>query len=149
MNTFPKAFEDFKWSTLQLLQSSWENANINVNINQFFKIEKTIKEALMNFKTAVEIYHRTPRKTELYEVSLTDVSGEIQFLPYQAEIIQQMMLDAKILIKDIEDKTTEGLSDEALEAFIRGSIGAWKEHSGMVVLNQMIEKRGNPLELFP
>ena len=149
MNTFPKAFEDFAWSTLQLLQTSWENANINVNINTFFKIEKAIKEALTNFKTAVEIYHRTPRKTEPYEVSLTDVSGEIRFLPYQAEIIQQMMLDAKILIKDIEDKTAEGLSDEALEAFIRGSIGAWREHAGMVVLNQMIEKRGNPLELFP
>ena len=149
MNTFPRVFEDLTWTTLQLLQTSWENANINIDINQFFKLEKTIKEALWNFKTAVEIYHRTPRKTELYEVSLTDVSGEIRFLPYQSEIIQQMMLDAKILIADIEVKTSEGLSDEALEAFVRGSIGAWKEHSGMVVLNQMIEKRGNPLELFP
>ena len=149
MNTFPRAFEDFTWTTLQLLQTSWETANINIDINQFFKLEKTIKEALVNFRTAVEVYHRTPRKTEPYEVSLTDVSGEIRFLPYQSEIFQQMMLDAKILISDIEVKTGEGLSDEALEAFVRGSIGAWKEHAGMVVLNNMIEKRGNPLELFP
>ena len=149
MNTFPRSFEDFTWVTLQMLQTSWETANIDLKIGQFLKIEKAVKEALQNFKTAVEIYQRTPRKTETHEVSLTDVSGAVRFLPYQSDITQQMMLDAKILIRDIETKSQEGFSEEALESFVRGSIGAWKEHAGMVVLNQIIEKRGNPLELFP
>ena len=149
MNTFPRTFDDFSWATLQMLQTSWETANIDINIGQFLKLEKTFKEALQNFKTAVEIYQRTPRKLEPHEVSLTDVSGAVRFLPYQAEIVQQMMLDAKLLIRDIEVKAAEGLSEELLEAFVRGSIGAWKEHAGMVVLNQMLEKKGNPLELFP
>ena len=149
MNTFPAMFEDFTWVTLQMLQTSYENANLNINVGQFMKLEKVVKEALQNFRTAVEIYHRTPRKIEAYEVSLTDVSGAVQFLPYQADITQQMMLDAKILIKDLETKSQEDFTDEALEAFVRGSIGAWKEHAGMVMLNQIIEKRGNPLELFP
>ena len=80
MNSFPRMFEDFTWTTLQLLQTSWENANIDLKIGQFMKLEKVVKESLENFRTAIEIYHRTPRKVEPHEVSLTDVSGAVKFL---------------------------------------------------------------------
>ena len=114
------------------------------------KAEKTLKEALLNNKTAMEIYHKTSQNPEENEIGLTTVTGEVRFLPHQNAVFQQLKLDAKILIEDVERQTVfEGLTDDALDAYIRGAVGTWKEHTGMMILNQLIEKRANPVELFP
>ena len=149
MNSFATVFEDFQWSTMNMLQSSWEAGNIDMKIGQYMKIEAVVKEALGNYRTMLEVYNRIPRRSEVTGVGLTNVDGSVRFLPYQSDILHQMKMDAKILIKDLEEKADEGMSEEALEAFIRGSIMAWKEHSGMIMLNQMIEKPSNPIELLP
>ena len=149
MNSFNTVFEDFQWTTMNLLQSAWEAGNINIKIGEYMQIENTVKEALGNYKTKLEIYNRFPRRSETTGVGLTDVDGSVKFLPFQKDILHQMKLDAKILIKDLEEKADEGMNVEELEAFIRGSIVAWKEHSGMIMLNQMIEKPANPIDLFP
>ena len=122
---------------------------MNIHVRQFMKLENTVKEALGNFKTLLEIYRRTPRSMEEQEVGLNDGDGSIRFLPYQKTIFKQMKMDAKLLIKDLEEKTQEGLEGDELEAYARGSIKAWKEHSGMAMLNQMLEERGHPIEMFP
>ena len=149
MNSFATMFEDFQWATLNLLQSSWEAGNMNLKIGEYMQVEATVKEALGNYKTKLEIYNKLPRRPEAIGVGLTDVDGSVRFLPYQNDILHQMKMDARILIKDLEEKAEEGMKGEALEAFIRGSVTAWKEHSGMIMLNQMIEKPSNPIDLFP
>ena len=58
-------------------------------------------------------------------------------------------MDAKVLIREIEEKSQEGFVEDALDAYVRGVIKGWKEHTGMAMLNQMIEERGNPIEMFP
>ena len=149
MNSFARMFDDFQWTTMHLMQTSWESGNMRISINDYMKLEKVMKEALQNQKVLLEVYNRTPRRTETYEVSLNDGDGSIRFLPYQKTLLKQMKRDAKILIEDIEDKTQEGLKIEMLEAFVRGTIKSWKEHSGMAMLNQILEERGNPIEMFP
>ena len=149
MNSFERTYEDFTWATLHSLQSSWEAGNMNIHVRQYMKLENVVKEAIGNFKTLLEIYRRTPRSMEEQEVGLNDGDGSIRFLPYQKTMFKQMKMDAKLLIKDLEEKTQEGLEGDALEAYARGSIKAWKEHSGMAMLNQMLEERGHPIEMFP
>ena len=142
-------YEDFQWATLNILQSAWEAGNIDIKIGDYMRVEATVKEALGNYKTKLEVYNKVPRRSGTIGVGLTDIDGSVRFLPYQKDILHQMKLDAKILIKDLEEKAEEGMNIEELEAFIRGSIVAWKEHSGMIMLNQMIEKPANPIDLFP
>ena len=149
MNSFNRAYEDFTWVTMHLLQTSWENGNIRLTVNQFMKLEETVKDALKNFKTILEVYNRTPRRSETFEVGLNDGDGSIRFLPYQKTILVQLKMDAKVLIREIEEKSQEGFVEDALDAYVRGVIKAWKEHAGMAMLNQMMEERGNPLEMFP
>ena len=149
MNSFNTMYEDFQWATLNILQSAWEAGNIDIKIGEYMRVEATVKEALGNYKTKLEVYNKVPRRSGTIGVGLTDIDGSVRFLPYQKDILHQMKLDAKILIKDLEEKAEEGMNIEELEAFIRGSIVAWKEHSGMIMLNQMIEKPANPIDLFP
>ena len=149
MNSFERTYEDFTWVTLHLLQSSWEADNMKLHIRQYLKLEEAVKEALGNYKTLIEVYRRTTRSVKENEVALNDGDGSIRFIPYQKTLVNQLKMDAKILIKDIEERTQEGLEDDALEAYARGTIKSWKEHSGMAMLNQMLEERGHPIELFP
>ena len=149
MNSFERTYEDFTWVTLHLLQSSWEAGNMKLHIRQYLKLEEAVKEALGNYKTLIEVYRRTTRSVKENEVALNDGDGSIRFIPYQKTLVNQLKMDAKILIKDIEERTQEGLEDDALEAYARGTIKSWKEHSGMAMLNQMLEERGHPIELFP
>ena len=87
MNSFTRAYEDFTWVTMNLLQTAWENGNIRLTINQYMKLEATVKEALINFKTVLEVYNRTPRRSEAFEVGLNDGDGSIRFLPYQKTLL--------------------------------------------------------------
>ena len=150
METFSRVYENFQWVTLHMFQSSWECGNMKLRVNQYMKAERTLKEALQNNKTALEVYYRTSQSPGENEIGLMSVTGEVRFLPHQNAVFQQLALDAKIFIEDVERQTAiEGLADDPLDAYIRGAIGAWKEHAGMTMLNQLMEKRANPMELFP